>query len=58
MEVLNIVGYDFQCTPKGGFFSESAICFSNLKKKIFQKTILDLKFKFHDNNTLLLLAEI
>ena len=45
---------------KGGFFSESAICFSDLqisKKKIFQKTILSLKFKFPTNNTLLLLVE-
>ena len=34
------------CT-KGGFFSESAIHFSNIQisKKIFQKTILSLKFK-------------
>ena len=31
---------------KGGFFSESAIRFSNLQRKIFQKTILNLKFKF------------
>ena len=35
---------------KGVFFSESAIRFSNLpipkKKKIFQKTILSLKFEF------------
>ena len=34
---------------KGGFFSESAICFfksPNLQKKIFQKTTLSLKFKF------------
>ena len=31
---------------KGGFFSESAMYFSNLQKKIFQKTILNLKFKF------------
>jgi hypothetical protein len=33
---------------KGGFFSESAIRFSNLpisKRKIFQITILTLKFK-------------
>ena len=44
---------------KGGFFSESAISFSNLqisKKKIFQKTILNLKFNFPAKNTLLLLA--
>ena len=36
------------------FFSESAIRFSNLqisKKKIFQKTILSLKFKFPANNS-------
>ena len=34
---------------KGCFFSESAMCFLDLqisKKKIFQKTILSLKFKF------------
>ena len=44
--------------PKGGFFSESAMCFLNLQisKKILQKTILSLKFKFPTNNTLLLLA--
>ena len=36
---------------KGGFFSESVICFSNLQKKIFQKTILNLKFKFPANNS-------
>ena len=44
---------------KGGFLSESAMCFSNLqfsRKKIFQKTILSLKFKFPAKNTLLLLA--
>ena len=41
---------------KGGFFSESVIRFSNLQKKIFQKTILNLKFKFPANNTKLLLA--
>ena len=45
---------------KGGFFfSESVIRFSNLqisKKKIFQKTILNLKFKFPAYITLLLLA--
>ena len=32
---------------KGSFYSESAIRFSNLqKKKIFQITILSLKFEF------------
>ena len=44
---------------KCGFFSESAIRFSNLKiskKNFFQKTILNLKFKFPTKNTLLLLA--
>ena len=40
---------------KGGFFSESAIHFSNLQKEILQKTILNLKFKFPAKNTLLLL---
>ena len=34
-----------QKTPKGGFFSESEIRFSNLPKKLFQKTILSLKFE-------------
>ena len=32
-------------TAKGGFLSESAICFSISKKKKIQKTILNLKFK-------------
>ena len=41
---------------KGGFFSESVIRFSNLQKKIFQKTILGLKFKFPTNNSKALLA--
>ena len=44
---------------EGGFFSESQIRFSNLqisKKKNFQKTILDLKFKFPANFSILLLA--
>ena len=31
---------------KGSFYSESAIRFSNLQKKIFQITILSLKFEF------------
>ena len=41
--VLNIWGH----ICKGGFFSESAICFSNLqisKKKYSKKTILNLQF--------------
>ena len=43
---------------KGGFFSESAMCFSNLQisKKLFWKTILDFKFKFPPNFSILLLA--
>ena len=46
-------------STKGGFFSESAIRFfksPNLRKNIFQKSILSLKFKFPPNDTLLLLA--
>ena len=44
--------------PKGGFFSESALCFLDLQisKKIFQKTILSLKFKFPANYSILLLG--
>ena len=42
--------------PKGGFFSESAIRFIKSPNKIFQKTILNLKFKFPAKTTLLLLA--
>ena len=41
---------------KGVFFSESAIRFSDLqisKKKIFQKTILSLKFKFQAQDSFL-----
>ena len=41
------------CT-KGGFFSESAIRFSNLpisQKQIFQKTILNSKFKIPAHNS-------
>ena len=41
---------------KGGFFSESPIHFLDLqisKKKLFQKTILSLKFKFPTNNSIL-----
>ena len=46
-------------TGKGDFFSESAMCFSNLqisKKKIYQKAILNLKFKFPPNNSKVLLG--
>ena len=38
--------YYSQYSFKGGFFSEGGIRFSNLQHKIFQKTILNLKFKF------------
>ena len=44
---------------KGGFFSESAMKFfqiSKSQKKIFQKAILSLKFKFPTNNSKVLLA--
>ena len=40
---------------KGGFFSESAMCFfksPNLQNNIFQKTILNLTFNFHANNSI------
>ena len=46
---------------KGGFFLESAIRFLDLqisKKKIFQKTILNLKFKIPAHNIILLWAGI
>ena len=46
---------------KGGFFSESAIRFLDLqflKKKIFQKTILNLKFKIPAQNSVMLWAGI
>jgi hypothetical protein len=46
---------------KGGFFSESAMKYfqnSKTQKKIFQKTILSLKFKFPANNTLRYWREI
>ena len=46
---------------KGGFLSESAIRFSNLqisKKEIFQKTILNLKFKIPAHNSIMLWAGI
>ena len=45
----------FALPSKGGFFSESEMCFSNIQKKIFQKAILNLKSKFPAKNTLLLL---
>ena len=40
-------------TFKGGFFSESVIRFLKSPKKIFQKTILSLKFKFHVQDSFL-----
>ena len=46
---------------KVAFFSESAISFSNLpisSKKIFQKTILSLKFKILAHNSIMLWAGI
>ena len=46
-------------SDKGVFFSVSVIRFfksPNFQKERFQKTILDLKFKFPSSNTLLLLA--
>ena len=36
----------FEVCIKGSFYSESAIRFSNLQKKICQITILSLKFEF------------
>jgi hypothetical protein len=41
---------------KGGFFSQSAIRFSNLKasKKNIQKTILNFKFKIPAQNSIML----
>ena len=59
---LSLLKHYFYKKPslyKGGLFSESAIHFSNLpisKEKIFQKTILNLKFKFPTNNSEVLLA--
>ena len=41
------------CCAKGDFYSESAMCFSNLQKNIFQKIILNLKFKFQAQNSFL-----
>ena len=38
---------------KGGFFSENAIRFFKSPKKIFQKTILSLKFKFQVQDSFL-----
>ena len=43
----------FDEVGKGGFFSESVIRFLNLQKKIFQKTILSLKFKFQVKDSFL-----
>ena len=49
IHVINPFIYGLNTTPKGGFFPKRAIRFLDLqisKKKIFQKTILSLKFKF------------
>ena len=48
--VENLSEVALKLTPKGFFFSESAMRFSNLQKKIFPITILNLKFKFPANN--------
>ena len=37
--------------PKGGFFSESEIRFSNLQNKLLQITILNLKFEIPAHNS-------
>ena len=42
--------------PEGGFFFRKCDSFFKSPKKIFQKTIPNLKFKFPAKNTLLLLA--
>ena len=47
----NFCFLDSRLCTKGSFFSEGVIRFSNLQKKIFQITILDLKFKFLANNS-------
>ena len=37
--------------PKGDFFSESLMSFSNLQNKLLQITILNMEFKFPANNS-------
>ena len=44
--------------PKGGFFSESDICFSNLQNKLLQITILNLKFEIPAHNSKQLIQKI
>ena len=44
------------CHSKCSFFSVSAMCFLNLQTKVFQKAILNLKFRFPCNNSKVLLA--
>ena len=44
--------------PIDGFFSGSAMCFLNLQKEIFQKAILNLKFKIPAHNSKMLWAGI
>ena len=51
-----ILGAVLELPAKGGFFSESAMCLSNVQKKLLRKTILDLKFKFPVNFSILLLV--
>ena len=51
----------FDCGISLNFFSESVIRFPNIqisKKKIFQKTILDMKFKIPAYNSIVLWAGI
>ena len=56
-KVSSFIYYISTCI-KVGFFSESVIPFSNLQKKIFQKTILNLKFKIPAHNIILFWAGI
>ena len=61
MKEIKIERKLFELPAKGGLFSESAIHFSNLpisKEKIFQKTILNLKFKIPAHSIILLWAGI
>ena len=52
---LRLINGRFLTISKGGFFSESAMCFLDLQisKKIFQKTILSSKFKFQVQDSFL-----
>ena len=57
IEKINILGavlaqfWGWIGSAKGDFFSESAILFSNLQKKIFEKTILNLKLELPAYNS-------